>query len=408
MATYLANTVFGLFLIDEESKILDSTLFYPDSGRAAEFLHDNEGEEMPGDLSSILQKASLSAIVVESPELGRIIRSNTDIEVSVNPTSDPISWFRTSIHDSALLEKEQVESPSALREFKREVAMNIARLRIIAATSERDLAIKNTVDAIDEVDKSINLLAMRLSDWYSTYDPLLPTIVDEYEVFARIVLEMSEGTLDKDSLSKYGVDRSKLHGMDDSVLQSLRTTMPADDAEAIKAVAETIASLMSTRSELEKHVTNLMSEIAPNISALAGPLIGARLISLAGSLETLAHKPSSTVQVYGAEKALFRSLRTGTDPPKHGIIFQAPSVNTAPYWQRGKIARALAGKLAIAAKVDAYSDRNIGESLREEFENRLEEIRRQNPDPPQESPKTKQKGSPRRGPRNTSHKRGGR
>jgi nucleolar protein 56 len=408
LATYLANTIFGLFLIDKESKILDSILFYPDSGRAAEFFQSIESEDMSSELSDILQKVSSATIIVQNPEIGGLIRSNTDIEVSVDPTSDPITWFRTSIHNSALLERNKIESQDALKRFRREVAINTSRLRIIAATSERDVAIKNTIDAIDEIDKSINLLAMRLSDWYATYDPLLPTVVDEHEVFAQILLEMSEGALDKKALSRYNVDQSKLHGMDDSVLQGLRTTMPPDDAEAIRALAKAVASLMSTRSELEEHVTDLMSEIAPNLSALAGPLIGARLISLAGSLETLARKPSSTVQVYGAEKALFRSLRTGTDPPKHGIIFQVPSINNAPYWQRGKIARALAGKLAIAAKVDAYSDRDIGESLKTQFEERVEEIRRQHPESPEISPKPRHQGSSEKKSKRRGRKKGGR
>ena len=129
-----------------------------------------------------------------------------------------------------------------------------------------------------------------------------------------------------------------------------------------------------------------MNEVAPNIAALVGSLIGARLISLAGSLKELARKPSSTVQVFGAEKALFRSLKTGTAPPKHGIIYRVPEVHNAAYWQRGKVARALAGKLSIAARIDAYSDRNEGESLRENFLSRVEEIKKQNPEPPPVKP----------------------
>ena len=112
------------------------------------------------------------------------------------------------------------------------------------------------------------------------------------------------------------------------------------------------------------------------------------MISLAGSLLDLARKPSSTVQVFGAEKALFRSIKTGADPPKHGIIYRVSEINSAPYWQRGKIARALAGKLSIAARIDAYSDRNIGVSLREDFLERVEEIKKQNPTaPPPKPPK---------------------
>jgi nucleolar protein 56 len=132
-----------------------------------------------------------------------------------------------------------------------------------------------------------------------------------------------------------------------------------------------------------------MESVAPNITTLVGPLVGARLISLAGSLMDLAHKPSSTVQIYGAEKALFRSLKTGADPPKHGIIYQVPEIHSAPYWQRGKIARALAGKISIAARVDAYSKRNIGTELKKKFLQRVSEIQKQNVEEPPPKPAKK-------------------
>ena len=84
-------------------------------------------------------------------------------------------------------------------------------------------------------------------------------------------------------------------------------------------------------------------------------MLGARLISLAGSLEKLAEFPSSTIQVIGASKALFKHLRARAPSPKHGIIYSHPLINTAPWWVRGKIARAVAAKLSLAARIDFYS-----------------------------------------------------
>jgi rRNA biogenesis protein Nop56/Nop58 len=141
-----------------------------------------------------------------------------------------------------------------------------------------------------------------------------------------------------------------------------------------------------------------MKEVAPNITALVGPTLGARLLSLAGSLEDLAKMPASTIQVLGAEKALFRALRKKGRPPKHGVIFQYPDIHTSPRWQRGKIARALAAKLAIAARVDQFSGRFIGDKLNEELKKRIEEIKTKYAQPPpkkvqgQQQPKPKQKG----------------
>ena len=125
-----------------------------------------------------------------------------------------------------------------------------------------------------------------------------------------------------------------------------------------------------------------MKEVAPNVTALVGPLLGARLLSLAGSLEELAKLPASTIQVLGAEKALFRALRTGGKPPKHGVIFQFPEIRRSPRWQRGKIARALATKLAIAARVDYFTGRYIGDELKKKLMERIDEIKKLYPKPP--------------------------
>lgn len=125
-----------------------------------------------------------------------------------------------------------------------------------------------------------------------------------------------------------------------------------------------------------------MKEVAPNLRELVGSSLGARLIALTGSLEGLAKKPASTIQVLGAEKALFRSLKTGARPPKHGIIFQHQYIHNAPRWQRGKIARALAGKLSIAARVDAFHGEFVADSLKKILDKRVEDIQKKYSKPP--------------------------
>lgn len=124
-----------------------------------------------------------------------------------------------------------------------------------------------------------------------------------------------------------------------------------------------------------RRVEDAARRLAPNLSDLATPLLAARLVDLAGGLEDLARRPASTVQVLGAETALFRHLATGAPPPKHGILYSHPDVQAADE-RRGEVARALAAKLAIAARVDAYGGRDRSEELREEWEERLEEVGR--------------------------------
>jgi nucleolar protein 56 len=197
-----------------------------------------------------------------------------------------------------------------------------------------------------------------------------------------------------EKLEKEGLPESKA----EQIAKSAQTSMGADLAEVdlaqIQALGRTVLNLYELRQRLEDYIDSAMEEVAPNIKALTGALLGARLIALAGGLTNLAKMPASTLQVLGAEKALFRSLKTGTKPPKHGIIFQHAFLHEAKKWQRGKIARALAGKLAIAARTDAFGGRYIGEELKDDLEKRVEEIRQKYAEPPkvpEKKPKTKEK-----------------
>jgi len=141
----------------------------------------------------------------------------------------------------------------------------------------------------------------------------------------------------------------------------------------VQSIAKQILDFHDLRKKLEEHVESEMTLIAPNLSAILGSAVGARILGRAGSLKRLASLPASTIQVLGAEKALFRSLKTGSQPPKHGLLFQHAMVHSAPRWQRGKIARAVAAKAVIAARVDVYGE-GLNETLLEKLNIRVTEI----------------------------------
>jgi len=164
------------------------------------------------------------------------------------------------------------------------------------------------------------------------------------------------------------------------------TALEGDDLKMIQDFASRIKELREMRERLADYIREQMKKIAPNVSAVAGPLLGARLISKAGGLKKLAIFPASTIQVLGAEKALFKHLAKGTPPPKHGILFQHPLVRSAKKWQRGKIARAIAAKLAIAAREDYFGGKDISAQLLKEIEDRVDEIREKYPNPPKRKP----------------------
>ena len=141
----------------------------------------------------------------------------------------------------------------------------------------------------------------------------------------------------------------------------------------VQSLAKNILELFDMRKNLEEQIDIQMKEIAPNITAVLGTTVGARILAKAGSLRKLSSMPASTIQVLGAEKALFRALKTGSNPPKHGLLFQHSVVHAAPRWQRGKIARAIAAKAAIAARVDVHGG-GLNNTLLEKLNIRVKEI----------------------------------
>lgn len=154
------------------------------------------------------------------------------------------------------------------------------------------------------------------------------------------------------------------------------------DMRMIQNLARHYLDLQKFREQLEKYIDEAMLETAPNLRGLIGPILGARLIGLVGGLEKLARLPASTIQVLGAERAMFRALKTGARPPKHGVIFQHTLVHSAPWWQRGKIARIMAGKIAIAARIDLYSGEYVADELKQSINTRISEVKRQYPTGP--------------------------
>ncbi len=413
MPLYLALSAFGAFVLDDKNEVVAKHVIYPDAGIAVStLLAVSEGEETPvtDAIAGEIQKLDEKEVIVEEQMLARALSKFTDIYVKV--ASNKITkWFRENQQDY-LAKLKVTENLEDISTFRRDVAIRLSKAKVSAASSEKDLLVKNAIDAIDEVDKSINVLVMRLREWYSIHHPSLSNLVEDQDQYARILREsVGKESMKHDLLVSAGIPEATV----DLVINAIPGDIGADlreiDLNIIKALAVSIDNLYATRKELEDYVATVMEEISPNVTALVGPLVGARLISLAGSLKELARKPSSTVQVFGAEKALFRSLKTGADPPKHGIIYRVSEVHTASYWQRGKIARALAGKLSIAARIDAYSDRNIGTSLRDDFLERVAEIKKQNPDPPSPKPPkpkpAEKKRSPRKGRKHDNRRRGG-
>ncbi|MCD6536801.1 MAG: hypothetical protein J7K49_07225 [Thaumarchaeota archaeon] len=280
------------------------------------------------------------------------------------------------------------------RKLVKEVLDRLVTAELKEAVARRDMMIVHAVHILEDLDKQINTFYTRCREWYGLHFPELADIVDDLEDYMRIIAEFgARKNFEEKGLAKI-IGPKKAEEIMEKAKTSVGADLSPEDEERVKDVAREGLRLIKLRKEQERYLEELMSAEAPNLVAIAGPILGAKLISMAGGLEKLARLPASTIQVLGAEKALFRFFRTGRGAPKHGVIFQHPYVHGSPKWQRGKIARLLASKIALAARIDYFSREDRSAELRKALEERLAEIKKKYAQPP---PKKKpRKGKPKR------------
>jgi len=265
-------------------------------------------------------------------------------------------------------------------------AIAAAEQQVSEASSKEDLHLVNAIQALDELDRFLNITTERTMEWYSLHFPELQDILKDNLELAKLVVTVGRRDgFDLDVLEKQGLGGKRGEAIVLAAEKSKGGTISDKDLKRVVGLAELALKTSVEREKLAEAVESTMNKIAPNVTAVAGATIGARLIARAGGLERLARLPASTIQVLGAEKALFRAIRTGSRPPKHGILFQHEAVHTAPKWQRGKIARTLANKIAIAARIDYYRGEKAGD-LTGLLEKRLAEIKIKYKEPPPARP----------------------
>lgn len=241
-----------------------------------------------------------------------------------------------------------------------------AQLSISHAESDRVLA--QEVRAIDDLVRTANLLVERLREWYALHAPEAARMVPDAEELTRLVVQHGERGLVMTALNQAN-----------TATTSLGTDLDIADMAVLQGFAAALQAVHESWRALEVRVGQLMEQVAPNVASVVGPVIGARLIALSGGLNRLATWPAGTVQLLGAETALFRHLKEGTKPPKHGILFQHPLVHSAMPWNRGPIARALALAAATGAKADAFTKNDLKAFLKAQLEKDLARIATRKP-----------------------------
>jgi nucleolar protein 56 len=277
----------------------------------------------------------------------------------------------TLIVKAGFADNEQ-DALQALREF----AINLSSSRVKEASEKLDLHIIQSINALDELDKIINTVGARMREWYGLHFPELDNLVSSLLVYAQIVSKAGlRENIIVEILQSIGLPEKKIEVILDAAKRSKGGDMTLENLVIVKRLADEVIAQSDLRRVLADHIEVSMETVAPNVKELLTAAVGARVISKAGSLARLATLPASTIQILGAEKALFRALKTGARPPKHGLLFQHPLIHSAPKWQRGKIARAVASKVAISARIDYYRHNGKDSTVYGKLKSRIDEIR---------------------------------
>lgn len=312
----IARTVAGILLIDDDDELVASDRFSEEMLPDALFDAHPLEEEYPDAERTVLDTAMIAA--------------------------------HTDLSETEIVRRQV----AAARQYTRAAIQDAA---------DRDGLLVQAVRALDDTNEVNNELSERLRPWYALYFPELEEAIDDNERFAELVATSPEREA---AAAEAGMDIEESTGM------------PLDDRdrEMVRSFAARLVEGYEMRDELEDYVADLAREVVPNLTAVLEPLLAARLIAEAGSLEKLAKMPSSTVQVLGAEKAMFRHMKGEGSAPKHGVLFMHPLVRGAPRDSRGKMARVIANKASIAARIDQYEGEFRGDALRQEIEDTFEDV----------------------------------
>ncbi len=331
--TTMHTTWFGIFIL-ANGEIVDSKLFPKD----------------PKILAKLKMQRDDDKILEQEKELAE------SVDGKLYVTSRRLSELGEFVSEFHLDIKQ--EDHSYDKELFRDMMQKLGRLKL-KEQSDAGEHLAKAVNTVQDLNETINLLTERLRDWYAVH---FPEFVDRYKEDIAIHV-FKHGT--RDEISK-ALDLN---------IDSTGEDISDEQREFYQNLAENIVRQKEFRDELVDYIEDTMENSAPTITHLTGPRLGAELIAQAGSLKKLAMMPSSTIQLLGAEKSLFRHLKKGTPPPKHGYILQHPYVHGAAKKNRGKVARILANKIAIAARIDYFGGEPAGDRLKGELKDKLKKIK---------------------------------
>uniref|UniRef100_A0A3P8SQ29 Nucleolar protein 58 n=1 Tax=Amphiprion percula TaxID=161767 RepID=A0A3P8SQ29_AMPPE len=331
------------------------------------------GKSLKKVLKKVVAKEAHEQLAISDAKLGGVIKDKLDV---------------SCVHSPAVAElmrciRSQMESlitglpPREISAMSLGLAHSLSRYKLKFSPDKVDTMIVQAISLLDDLDKELNNYIMRCREWYGWHFPELGKVITDNLAYCK-------------SVRKIG-DRTNVAGSDLSDILpeeieaevklaaeiSMGTEVSEQDIGNIRHLCDQVIEITDYRTQLYDYLKNRMMAIAPNLTVLVGELVGARLISHAGSLLNLAKHPASTVQILGAEKALFRALKTRKDTPKYGLIYHASLVGQTTAKNKGKISRMLAAKAALAIRYDALGEdtnAEMGAENRAKLEARLRQL----------------------------------
>eukprot|EP00753_Platysulcus_tardus_P008157 PLAT157.3.p1 GENE.PLAT157.3~~PLAT157.3.p1 ORF type:complete len:532 (+),score=348.89 PLAT157.3:23-1618(+) len=317
----------------------------------------------------IVKKSLSDELIVADKKLGGLIKTELGIEcLHSNETMELLRGIRLQL-DSLL-----GEEASELDMMVLGLAHSLSRYKLKFSADKMDTMIVQAINLLDDLDKEVNNYAMRSREWYGWHFPEMGKIVVDNLQYCRVILKMGfrAGCKSCDFSDVLSADVEEQ--LKEAAERSMGSEITDSDLANVSGLCTQVIDLSEYRAQLFEYLQQRMTAIAPNLTVLVGELVGARLIAHVGSLMNLAKQPASTVQIIGAEKALFRALKNDQQTPKYGLIYHASIIGQTPTQYKGKISRVLAAKTALAVRVDALGDQDeptIGLEGRATVENRL-------------------------------------
>ncbi|MBO6110747.1 MAG: ATP-binding protein [Methanobrevibacter sp.] len=359
MECYVTYSIKGFYAFNENNELIGEKLFKEEE--ILQKLIEIDNKEIPTEESELIKELSSNydTIIIESNKRSSDY-SNSKVKVK-NPNQGG-DYLRSEYN----------------LDIDNDIYQKLAIYRMKKAQAGEDKHLIQAINSIDEIDESISKLIERIREWYALYFPEMDLIKNN-ETYIKLIYE---------NKTKEEIINAKSDAFPSDMLD-IEDDINPEDLNIMNNYAKSIYELQRTRKNIINYIDSKMDSIAPNLKLLVGSSLGAKLISHAGGLKRLATYPSSTVQIMGAEKALFRHLKSGDRPPKYGLIYQHPQVRGAKWWNRGKIARLLAGRISLAVRKDVFTH-DFNPEIFNEFSDRVEEIEKNNPFPTKTTKKRKE------------------